>query len=178
MVVAMSSGDGYDKGSSNQAAANKGAVEWLKKGKNSALELRVVVDTILGSKAYNGEGIIVTHVDTTANDWNQLCRNITHTDSYQSASDGIYSHFMARSFYEQVAPASTVALAYSGISFHWMSKFFFGVAPGLINAHLTQRSQAEKDRILDVMRAHYIGLVSANPIELKFPFVLIVLRRK
>ena len=53
-------------------------------------------------------------MDTTANDWNQLCRNITHADSYQSTSDGIYSHFMARSFYEQVAPAGSVALAYSG----------------------------------------------------------------
>ena len=58
------------------------------------------------------------------------------------------------------------------------SKFFFGITPGLVNAHLTQRAQAEKDRILEVMKAEYIGLVSAHPTELRLPFALIVLRRK
>lgn len=66
------------------------------------------------------QDIIITHVDTTYNDWNQLSKTLTTSpDSYLTASDRLYSHFQAKSFFEQVAPAQTVALAYSGASRPW-----------------------------------------------------------
>ena len=60
--------------------------------------------------------IIVTHVDTPGNDWNQLCRTINAGGgSYLAASDHVWGHASARSFYEQVAPSASISLAYSGV---------------------------------------------------------------
>ena len=59
--------------------------------------------------------IVITHVDTLDNDWNQLAQTITaSSESYLTATDRVYGHFQANSFFEQVAPNQTVALAYSG----------------------------------------------------------------
>ncbi|KAK9865969.1 hypothetical protein WJX84_000204 [Apatococcus fuscideae] len=140
-----SAGVDYDKGSSNQSAANKAAVHWLQEaaaaskaispgvinildlgsatGKNSAGELKAFVEAVRQSEGDVGQDIIITHVDTSGNDWNQLCRTVMSSPiSYLAGSERVYSHAQARSFFEQVAPAGSVALAYSGISFHWMSQ--------------------------------------------------------
>ena len=72
-----------------------------------------IEDNVLQASA--DQDIIVTHVDTTYNDWNQLSKTLsTSPDSYLTATDRLYSYFQAKSFFEQVAPAATVALAYSG----------------------------------------------------------------
>ncbi|KAK9820728.1 hypothetical protein WJX74_004819 [Apatococcus lobatus] len=145
MPGGVSRGEGYDKGSTNQGSANQGALEWLRKGgaaavevapgvinildlgsatgKNSAMELKVAVEALRKAEGSAKQDIIITHVDTTYNDWNQLSKTLTTSpDSYLTATDRLYSHFQAKSFFEQVAPARTIALAYSGISFHWISK--------------------------------------------------------
>ncbi len=60
--------------------------------------------------------IVITHVDTLDNDWIQLAHTIAASpNSYTAASDRVYGHFQAKSFFEQVAPDQTVALAYSGL---------------------------------------------------------------
>ena len=61
--------------------------------------------------------IIVTHIDTLANDWSQLFENVVSLPSSYLASScgrGVYAHGSAKSFFEQVAPSNSVALAYSG----------------------------------------------------------------
>ena len=61
------------------------------------------------------QDVTVTHVDTAYNDWNQLSKTLQSSpDSYLTATDRLYSYFQAKSFFEQVAPAASVALAYSG----------------------------------------------------------------
>ncbi|KAK9820742.1 hypothetical protein WJX74_008810 [Apatococcus lobatus] len=142
-VVAMATD--YDRSSTNQSAVNQAAAEWLKKGavaavqvslgtinildlgsstgKNSAQELRTAIETI--QQAGERRDIVVTHIDTLANDWSQLFQNVTSLpNSYLAASpgSGVYTHGSAKSFFEQVAPSSSIALAYSGVSFQWMSQ--------------------------------------------------------
>ncbi len=63
--------------------------------------------------------IVVCHVDTPGNDWNQLFQTINSLPgSYLAdASQGnVFGYGQAKSFYEQVAPTGSVALIYSGKS--------------------------------------------------------------
>lgn len=61
--------------------------------------------------------IVVTHIDTGANDWGQLFQTVASMPgSYLAASPSsrVYSHGSAKSFFEQVAPSNSIALIYSG----------------------------------------------------------------
>ena len=70
----------------------------------------------------------------------------------------------------QAEKARELAEAYAGS--------MFGVGGGLLKGHLKQRSAAEVDKVLEVMRARFIELGSSEVIEFKMPFVLMVLRKK
>lgn len=57
-------------------------------------------------------------------------------------------------------------------------RFIFGIAGGIVSAHLVHRSPAEIERILNVMKAKFMDLAIAKPIKYEAPITLIVLRRK
>lgn len=58
------------------------------------------------------------------------------------------------------------------------STFKFAVVGGVVAANLSHRSSAEVAQILEAMKAKFIALASARPIEFRFPSMLMVLRRK
>ena len=59
------------------------------------------------------------------------------------------------------------------------AKFMFGVLAGQVTAHLEQRSGGEVEKVLELMRQKFIDdLACSDPVALKLPYVVIVLRRR
>ncbi len=100
-------------------------------GRNSLEPLRQVVERL--QQTWDpAPPISVIHTDLPGNDWNSLFNTVLHSpDSYLAGREGVYSLASGASVYSPILPPASVALGYSAVVEHWLSR-----APGPISGHI------------------------------------------
>lgn len=100
-------------------------------GRNSIEPMRIAIRA-LRNRMGADHPISVFHIDLPGNDFGSLFRTLTdNPDSYLRDDPATNAAAVARSFYEQVMPSSSVTLGWSAWALHYLSR-----APVLIPDHV------------------------------------------
>ena len=91
-------------------------------GRNSLLPIRTAIAEVK-ARWSPVPRITVTHTDLPGNDWTALFETVlTSPDSYLAGETNVYAFASAASVYTKILPPNHVALGYSAIVEHWLSR--------------------------------------------------------
>lgn len=95
-------------------------------GENSLLPMKTVIAQIKTLAVKSGRTVIpisVTHTDLPTNDWTTLFQTVLSSpDSYLAGESDIFCFASGTSIYQQIFPPNHIALGYSAITEHWLSR--------------------------------------------------------
>src|SRR5262245_22783209 len=99
-------------------------------GRNSLLPIGTAIAAL---RARGAAGpVVVIHTDLPTNDWTTLLQTVLFSaHSYLAGRDEVFPLASGTSVYQQIAPAGQIALGYSAITTHWLSR-----KPGDIPDHV------------------------------------------
>jgi len=101
-------------------------------GHNSLLPMSAAIEALRARQASPAPAILVIHTDLPGNDWTTLFETVlTSPDSYLTATTDVFAFASGSSIYRRIFPASQIALGYSAITTHWLSR-----KPGDIPDHI------------------------------------------
>ncbi len=128
-------------------------------GKNSIIPVRTLVEAIRARK--KDQDFSVIHDDLPTNNFNGLFRDIySEEETYLqlaeangNSSGKIFVFAGAHSFYDQVAPASSVHFGFSSSALHWLRQF----PPGSVRDHIFHwgASDGEKKSLAELAAADW-----------------------
>ena len=86
-------------------------------GVNSVHAMDLIIQALKETKkiADSEQRILIVHNDLPTNDWPSLFETLDKNNSYYGVASG-------RSFYEQCLPPNSLAIGYSSMSMHWLSR--------------------------------------------------------
>ena len=95
-------------------------------GQNSLLPMKTVIAETkkrAGDSGRTAIPISVTHTDLPTNDWATLFQTVLFsTDSYLAGVHDVFCFASGTSIYHQIFPPNHIALGYSAITTHWLSR--------------------------------------------------------
>jgi hypothetical protein len=95
-------------------------------GENSLLPIKTAIAQLTTRVAKTGRTeipITVTHTDLPTNDWTTLFQTVLCSpDSYLAGESNVFCFASGTSIYRQIFPANHIALGYSAITEHWLSR--------------------------------------------------------
>ncbi len=95
-------------------------------GQNSLLPMKTAIAQIRARAAKAGGTAIpvdVTHTDLPTNDWSTLFQTVLFSpDSYLAGESNVFCFASGTSIYQQIFPPNHLALGYSAITEHWLSR--------------------------------------------------------
>jgi hypothetical protein len=95
-------------------------------GQNSLLPMKTAIAQIRARAAKSGGTAIpidVTHTDLPTNDWSTLFQTVLFSpDSYLAGETDVFCFASGTSIYQQIFPPNHIALGYSAITEHWLSR--------------------------------------------------------
>jgi hypothetical protein len=95
-------------------------------GQNSLLPMKAAIAQIKKRLADSGGTAIpisVTHTDLATNDWTTLFQTVLFSpDSYLAGESDVFCFASGTSIYQQIFPPNHIALGYSAITEHWLSR--------------------------------------------------------
>ena len=95
-------------------------------GQNSLLPMKTVIAETkkrAGDSGRTAIPISVTHTDLPTNDWATLFQTVLFsTDSYLAGLHDVFCFASGTSIYHQIFPPNHIALGYSAITTHWLSR--------------------------------------------------------
>jgi SAM dependent carboxyl methyltransferase len=95
-------------------------------GQNSLLPMKTVIAETkkrAGDSGRTAIPISVTHTDLPTNDWATLFQTVLFsTDSYLAGVRDVFCFASGTSIYHQIFPPNHIALGYSAITTHWLSR--------------------------------------------------------
>jgi hypothetical protein len=95
-------------------------------GQNSLLPMKTVIAETkkrAGDSSRTAIPISVTHTDLPTNDWATLFQTVLFsTDSYLAGVRDVFCFASGTSIYHQIFPPNHIALGYSAITTHWLSR--------------------------------------------------------
>jgi len=101
-------------------------------GHNSLLPMKTAIEALRARQPASAPAILVIHTDLPGNDWTTLFETVlTSAESYVSATTDVFPFAAGTSIYRRIFPPSQIALGYSAITTHWLSR-----KPGDIPDHI------------------------------------------
>jgi hypothetical protein len=95
-------------------------------GQNSLLPMKTAIRQIRTFAAKSGGATIpisITHTDLPTNDWSTLFQTVLFSpDSYLAGESNVFCFASGTSIYQQIFPPTHIALGYSAITEHWLSR--------------------------------------------------------
>lgn len=92
-------------------------------GQNSLLPMKTAIREIRKIAGKSAIPICVTHTDLPTNDWTTLFQTvISSPDSYLVGESDVFCFGSGTSIYQQIFPPNHIALGYSAITEHWLSR--------------------------------------------------------
>src|SRR6266481_3884698 len=95
-------------------------------GQNSLLPMKTAIGQIRTLAAKAGGATIpisITHTDLPTNDWSTLFQTVLFSpDSYLAGESDVFCFASGTSIYQQIFPPTHIALGYSAITEHWLSR--------------------------------------------------------
>jgi hypothetical protein len=184
----------YNKHAQAQGAANQHAVEIIARavqaldlsrlgreiriadygcaqGHNSLLPIRAALEALAARGAVEAAATAtVIHTDLPTNDWTTLFETVlTSADSYVAGRPGVSVFAGGTSIYERIFPPGHIALGYSAITNHWLSRIPSAIPDHIWSARATgavrQRwaTQARRDWY-DFLRHRATELVAGGQV--------------
>src|SRR6266436_998019 len=95
-------------------------------GQNSLLPIKTAIAQIKALTAASGRKAIpisVTHTDLSTNDWTTLFQTVFFSpESYLAEERDVFCFASGTSIYRQIFPPNHIALGYSAVTTHWLSR--------------------------------------------------------
>ena len=112
-------------------------------GHNSLLPMKTAVQAIK-ARWNPAPSISVIHTDLPTNDWTTLFQTVlTHQGSYLAGQEEVYCLASGTSVFQEIFPADYIALGYTAIVEHWLSK-----KPGCLPDHVwSTRAQGQSQAV-------------------------------
>lgn len=132
-------------------------------GRNSLLPIKIAIKAIK-ERWQPAPDITVIHTDLPGNDWTTLFQTVlTSPDSYLQGEAGVFSLASGTSVYSRIFPANHIALGYSAIVEHWLSR-----RPPAIEDHIwsTRASGQTRAAWAAQARSDWRGFLSHRAAEL------------
>ncbi len=132
-------------------------------GKNSLLPMKTAVEALQG-RWRPAPAISVIHTDLATNDWTSLFQTVLLSpESYLAGQSNVFCMASGSSVYQRIFPAQSIALGYSAIVEHWLSR-----KPGDIPGHIwSARAQGQAHEAWAAQaRADWQGFLAHRAAEL------------
>jgi S-adenosylmethionine-dependent carboxyl methyltransferase len=101
-------------------------------GHNSLLPMRGAIAALRARQPSPAPAILVIHTDLPGNDWTTLFETVLSSpESYLAGTTDVFTFASGTSIYRRIFPPSEIALGYSAITTHWLSR-----KPGELPDHI------------------------------------------
>lgn len=152
-------GIGQDQGAHHFVIADYGSAQ----GRNSLEPIKTVIQAIK-HRWQPSPAVTVFHTDLPTNDFTALFETVQSSESYLAGEKNVFAFASGTSIYQQIFPAAYVALGYSAIAVHWLSR-----KPSDIPGHVwsTRAKDQVREQWAEQARADWHAFLRHRATELR-----------